>query len=77
MQESTYYSLCKHGGSLCYSAWAHHMLILLHIIVLKSKLALTTVHLNIVVLDCVNYYHYIIKSSNITGCLILRYNLGQ
>jgi hypothetical protein len=60
VQESTYYSLCKHEGSLWYSAWAHHMLILLHTVVLKSKLELTTMCLVIVVLDCVNYYHYII-----------------
>ena len=51
-------------------------MILLHAIVLKSKLALT-VHLNIVVLDCVNYCHsIIIKSSNITVCLLSRHKLG-
>jgi hypothetical protein len=44
---------------------------------LKSKLALT-VHLKIVLLDCVNYCHsIIIKSSNITVCLLSRYKLGQ
>lgn len=52
------------------------MLILLHAIELKSKLALT-VHLNIVVLDCVNYFHSIIKLSNITVCLLSRYKLRQ
>jgi hypothetical protein len=64
VQESTYYSLCKHEGSLWYSAWAYHMLILLHAIILKSQLALTTVCLIIVVLDCVNYYHYITNPLN-------------
>ena len=52
------------------------MLILLHTVVLNSKLALT-VHLNIVVLGCVNYCNFIINSSNITVCLLLRYKLGQ
>jgi len=52
------------------------MLILLHTIVVKSKLALT-VHLNIVVLDFVNYCHSIFKSSNITVCHLSRYELGQ
>jgi len=53
VRESAYYSLRKRKGSLCDSAWAKHMLILLHTVEFKSKLALT-VHLNIVVLDCVN-----------------------
>jgi hypothetical protein len=52
------------------------MLILLHTVVVKIKLALT-VHLNIVVLDFVKYCHSIIKSSNITVCLLSRYELGQ
>jgi len=52
------------------------MLIWLHTIELKSKLALI-VHLNIAVLDCVNYCHSIIKLSNITVCLLSRYKLGQ
>jgi hypothetical protein len=76
VRESTYYSLCKHEGSLYDSAWANHMLILLHTIALKSKLA-PTVHLNIVVLDCANYCRSTIKSSNTTVCLLSRYKLGQ
>jgi len=52
------------------------MLILLHTIELKSKLALT-VHLNIVVLDYGNYCHCIIKLSNITVWFLSRYKLGQ
>jgi hypothetical protein len=75
MRESAYYSLSKHKRSLCDSVWANLMLILLHTIVVKSKLALT-VHLNIVVFDFVNYCHSIIKSSNITVCLLSRYELG-
>jgi len=38
------------------------------------KLDRTATGIGIVILDCINYYHYVIKSINRMGCLLSRHS---